>query len=67
MTKGIKRKLMNVHELFLKSIKDYCAGEFLVGTAVYGDDKILTSKSDLDIICVVDRENFKTFLQSKYL
>lgn len=67
MNKEIKKNLEEVHTLFLSSIKNYVLGEFLVGSSVYADEKDLSEKSDLDIVCIINENNLKRFLCTKYL
>jgi len=67
MVNRIKRKLMNVHHIFLESIKDYIIGEFLVGSCVYAKEKYLSNRTDLDIVCIVKKDKLPYFLNSKYL
>ena len=62
-----KEKLTAVHEKFLESIDGLALGEFLVGSFVYAEEKDLSEKTDLDIICVVKEDRLEKFLQSKYL
>jgi len=67
MAENIKFKLENAHNIFLESIKDEVNGEFLVGSTVYAEEKDLSEKSDLDIICVVEKRNLRKFLETEYL
>lgn len=67
MGKNIKFKLENAHKLFLESVKDEVSGEFLVGSTVYAEEKDLSKRSDLDIICIVEKKNLKKFLETEYL
>jgi len=62
-----KEKLTAAHEKFLKSVDGLVLGEFLVGSFVYSEEKDLSEKTDLDIICVIRENQLEKLLQSKYL
>ena len=63
----IRENLTIIHEKFLDSINGLVLGEFLVGSFVYAEERNLSNKTDLDIICVVRENRLEEFLQSKYL
>ena len=62
-----REKLTAVHRKFLDSIDGLVLGEFLVGSFVYAEEKDLSEKTDLDIICVIRENQLEKLLQSKYL
>ena len=63
----IKKRLETSHRTFLKSIGKNIIGEFLVGSSVYSEEKNLSDKSDIDAVCIVDKDNLTTLLNSRYL
>ncbi len=63
----IEEKLTETHEKFLRTIDGYVLGEFLVGSFVYAEEKNLSDKSDLDIICIVKNDKLDEFLNTRYL
>ena len=67
MSKQIKERLEKTHFAFLKSVKNCIVGEVLVGSAVYAQEKYLSEKSDLDIVCIVDQHKLNDFFSTKYL
>lgn len=61
------RRLIEMNELFLASIREHIGAEILVGSLAWGRNSAVGANSDIDLVIVYPTENRDRLLSSKYI